>query len=244
MRILAVDTSTASGSLALLDGENLTAECTLRSAQTHNRRLLKSVDSLLREAGWGLETIDAFAVACGPGSFTGLRIGMTTMKVLAWTMGKLYAGICALDALALPLCFSTNPICALLDARKGEVYCALYRPDGKGGFSLEVPYAAMTPSRLAQNISSKFSEPVILCGDGWTAYRDLMERRLGKMIVRPSSYFHIIRAASIAELARRRLVKGDSDDPKSSVPLYLRPSEAEIHYPHLAKKSSGKPKII
>ena len=85
MRILAADTSTASGSLALLDGENLTAEWTLRSAQTHNRRLLKSIDSLLREAGWDLETIDAFAVACGPGSFTGLRIGMTTMKVLAWT---------------------------------------------------------------------------------------------------------------------------------------------------------------
>ena len=102
MRILAADTSTASGSLALLDGENLTAEWTLRSAQTHNRRLLRSIDSLLREAGWDLETIDAFAVACGPGSFTGLRIGMTTMKVLAWTRGKLYADICSLDALALP----------------------------------------------------------------------------------------------------------------------------------------------
>ena len=64
------------------------------------------------------------------------------------------------------------------------------------------------------------------------------------MILEPSSYFHIIRAASIAELARRRLVKGKSDDPKSSVPLYLRLSEAEIYYPHLAKKSSGKPEII
>lgn len=244
MRILAADTSSASGSLALLDGENLTAEWTIRSAQTHNRRLLRSIDSLLREVGWDLETIDAFAVACGPGSFTGLRIGMTTMKVLAWTRGKLYAGICSLDALALPFCFSTNPICALIDARKGEVYCALYRPDGKGGLGLEVPYAALTPSRLAENIILRFSEPVIFCGDGWAAYRNLMERKLGDMILEPSSYFHIIRAASIAELARRRLLKGESDDPKSSVPLYLRLSEAEIYYPHLAKKSSGKPEII
>jgi tRNA threonylcarbamoyladenosine biosynthesis protein TsaB len=102
----------------------------------------------------------------------------------------------------------------------------------------------MTPARLAQNIISKFSEPVIFCGDGWIAYRDLMERKLGEMIVEASSYFHIIRAASIAELARRRLIKGESDDPRSSVPLYLRPSEAEIHYPHLAKKSSGKAKFI
>ncbi|MGA2404445.1 MAG: tRNA (adenosine(37)-N6)-threonylcarbamoyltransferase complex dimerization subunit type 1 TsaB [Syntrophobacteraceae bacterium] len=244
MRILAADTSTASGSLALLDGENLTADWTLSSAQTHNRRLLKSIDSLLREAEWDLETVDAFAVACGPGSFTGLRIGMTTMKVLAWTRGKLYAGICSLDALALPFCLSTNPICALLDARKGEVYCALYRPDGKGGLGLEVPHAAMTPSRLAESMISRLSEPVIFCGDGWTAYRNLLKRKLGDLILEPPSYFHIIRAASIAELAGRRFAEGKSDDPKSSVPLYLRPSEAEIHYPHLAKKSSGKPEII
>ncbi|MGO9375073.1 MAG: tRNA (adenosine(37)-N6)-threonylcarbamoyltransferase complex dimerization subunit type 1 TsaB [Syntrophobacteraceae bacterium] len=244
MKILAADTSTASGSLALLDGENLTAELTLSSARTHNRRLLKAIDSLLREAEWDLKAIDAFAVACGPGSFTGLRIGMTTMKVLAWTRGKLYADICSLDALALPLCFSNNPICALIDARKGEVYCALYRPDGKGGLGLAAPYAALTPSRLAEYITSKFSEPVIFCGDGWTAYRNILGKKLGKMILEPSSCFHIIRAASIAELARRRLAEGKSDDPKSSVPLYLRPSEAEIHYPHLAKKSSGKPEII
>ncbi len=244
MRILAADTSTASGSLALLDGENLTAEWTLSSAQTHNRRLLKSIDWLLREAGWDLRNVDAFAVACGPGSFTGLRIGMTTMKVLAWTLGKLYAGICSLDALALPFCFATNPICALLDARKGEVYCALYRPDGRGGLDLEVPHAALTPLRLAESIISRLSEPVIFCGDGWTAYRNPLRRKLGDLILEPPSYFHIIRAASIAELARRRLVEGKSDDPKSSMPLYLRPSEAEIHYPHLAKKSSGKPEII
>jgi len=108
MRILAADTSAMSGSLALLDDENLTAEWTLRSGKTHNRRLLKSIDSILREAGWDLGTIDAFAVASGPGSFTGLRIGMATMKVLAWVRAKAYASICSLDALALPLCFSTD----------------------------------------------------------------------------------------------------------------------------------------
>jgi tRNA threonylcarbamoyladenosine biosynthesis protein TsaB len=244
MRILAADTSTMSGGLALLDDENLTVEWTLRSGRTHNRTLLKSIDSLLREAGWDLETIDAFAVASGPGSFTGLRIGMATMKVLAWARGKAYASICSLDALALPFCFSTNPVCALLDARKGEVYCALYRPDGKGGLGLEIQHSAMTPSRLAESLIYKVSQPVIFCGDGWTTYNSTLRKKLGELVLEPPAFFHIIRAASIGELARRRFVKGESDDPRFSSPLYLRPSEAEIHYPHLAKKSSGKPQII
>jgi len=244
MRILAADTSTMSGSLALLDGENLAAEWTLKSAQTHNRRLLKSIDSLLGQTGWTLDSIDAFAVASGPGSFTGLRIGMTTMKTLAWTTRKLYAAVCSLDALAFPLCFSANPVCALLDARKGEVYFALYRPDGKAGLRLEVPYEAISPPRLAKSLISMLSGPAVFCGDGWTAYGDFLKSKLGDLVIEPPSSFHIIRAASVAELARRRLVQGLSEDPKSSAPLYLRPSEAEIHYPHLAKKSSGKPEII
>lgn len=244
MRILAADTSTMSGSLALLDDENLKAEWTLTSGKTHNRRLLKSIDSLLREAGWEMETIDAFAVAGGPGSFTGLRIGMTTMKMLAWAGSKLYASICSLDALALPLSFSAHPICTLLDARKSEVYWALFRPDGKGGLSLEIQYAAMSPSRLAETLISKISEPIVFCGDGWTAYRNVLRRKLGDLVLEPPSHFHIIRAASIGELAARRFTKGESDDPRLSAPMYLRPSEAEIHFPHLAEKSNGKPEII
>ncbi len=244
MRILAADTSTMSGSIALLDQGSLTAELTISSSRTHNRRLLKSIDSLLREIGWELETIDAFAVTSGPGSFTGLRIGMTTMKLLAWTMGKPYAGIPSLDALAFPFSFSANPVCTLIDARKGEVYCALYRPDGKGGLALEIPYAALTPHQLAKQVMSKVPGPVVFCGDGWKAYRNSLTIKLGTKALEPPSSFHIIRAASIAELAERRFIKGESDDPGSSVPHYVRPSEAEINYPHLAKKSIGKPEII
>ncbi len=233
-----------SGSLALLDDENLTAEWTIRSPKTHNRRLLESIDSVLRQAEWDLETIDAFAVAGGPGSFTGLRIGMTTMKVLAWVRGKPYVSVCSLDALALPFCLSTNPVCALLDARKGEVYCALYRPDGKGGLRIEIQFTAMTPSQLAESLIYKVSQPVIFCGDGWTTYRSALRKRLGDLVLEPPAFFHIVRAASIGELARRRFVKGESEDPRYSSPLYLRPSEAEIKYPHLAEQSSEKPEII
>jgi tRNA threonylcarbamoyladenosine biosynthesis protein TsaB len=233
-----------SGSIALLDGGNLAAEWTLRSARTHNRRLLKSVDWLLGEAGWELESIDAFAAAAGPGSFTGLRIGMTTTKALAWSLGKPYASVSSLDALALPFCFSANLLCALIDARKNEVYCALYRPDTKGGFRLEIPYSALTPSQLAQTLTSRPAEPIIFCGDGWTGCRDILKSSLGELAVEPPPSFHILRAASVGELAARRFLRGDSDDVKASAPFYLRPSDAEINYPHLAEKSSGQPEII
>jgi tRNA threonylcarbamoyladenosine biosynthesis protein TsaB len=102
----------------------------------------------------------------------------------------------------------------------------------------------MTPSRLAERLICKVSQPVIFCGDGWTTYNNTLRKKLGELVLEPPAFFHIIRAASIGELARRRFVKGESDDPRSSSPLYLRPSEAEIHYPHLAKKSSAKPQII
>lgn len=233
-----------SGSIALLEEGHLTAEWTLRSAKTHNRRLLKSIDRLLGEAGWELASIDAFAVAGGPGSFTGLRIGMSTIKVLAWSRGKPYASVCTLDALALPLCFSANLICAVIDARKNEVYCGVYRPDAKGGFELEMDYSALSPSQLAARLTSRPAEPIIFCGDGWSAYRNIFKRRLGRLALEPPPCFHVVRAASVGELARRRFMKGQSDDPGSSAPFYLRASEAEIHYPHLAEKSSAKPEII
>ncbi len=240
MKILAVDTSTMSGSLALLDDEHITAEWTLRSAQTHNRRLLKAVDFLLREAGTDLASIDAFAVASGPGSFTGLRIGMTTIKLLAWTSGKLYAAVPTLDALAFPFSFSAYPVCPLIDARKGEVYCGIYRPDGKGNLTLTGPYAALAPTDLAKIVT----EPTILFGDGWLTYRNRLRKSLGSLALEAPASFNLIRAGVVGELARRRFLRGDSDSPEQSIPLYVRPSEAEIHYPHLAKKSSGKPEII
>jgi tRNA threonylcarbamoyladenosine biosynthesis protein TsaB len=239
LKVLAVDTSSVSGSLALLEDQNVLAEWTLKSALTHNRRLLKTIDFLLSEAGWTLDSLDGFAIASGPGSFTGLRIGMTTMKVLAWTNGKLYAAIPSLDALAHPFAFSAYPVCAIMDARKKEVYCAVYRPDGKGKITRESPYYAITAAALAE----KISEPTIFCGDGWYPFKNQLKKKLGDLALEPESSMHIIRAASVGEIAIARFANGDSDDPKLSLPLYVRPSEAEIHYPHLAKKSSGKPEI-
>lgn len=240
MRILAADTSTMAGSLALLEDENIVAEWSVRSAQTHNRRLLHAIDTLLRANEWTVDSIDAFAVASGPGSFTGLRIGMTTIKMLAWTKHRLYAAVPSLHALAFPLSSAGLPVCPLIDARKGEVYCAIFRPDGNGNLQFSSPSLVLSPAELA----SRIDEPVLFCGDGWLRYKDSIRQQLGKLAVEPSSLFHTIRAAAIGELARRKLTEGQSDNPATCAPLYVRPSEAELRYPHLAEKSSGKPEII
>lgn len=233
MRILAIDTSTASGSVALLEGARLVAEWTLQSAQTHNRRLLRTIDDLLRQVGWAIEDIDGFAVSTGPGSFTGIRIGLTTMKTLAWALGRPLAAIPTLDALAAPFRFSRLPVCTMLDARKKEVYCALYRSDGTGRICRQGPYRAIPPEQVAGLVEA----PTLFCGDGWLLYRSAILEKLGDLALEAPASQHIVRAGTVGELAARRFAEGCADDPVTAVPIYVRPSEAEIKYPHLGHPS-------
>jgi tRNA threonylcarbamoyladenosine biosynthesis protein TsaB len=229
MKILAVDTSTASGSIALLDGVQVIAEWTVHSAQTHNRRLLKRIDSMLSELGWTIGQVDGFAVTSGPGSFTGLRIGVTTIKTIAWAAQKPFVSIPSLDALAAPLGFAALPICPLIDARKDEIYFSFYQPDGTGKVQLLAPYQVDSPERIAAGIRS----PTIFCGDGWPMCERLFVKELGDWAVAASAPFHIIRASFVGKLALKRFQEQQGEDPLTSVPCYVRPSEAEIQYPHL-----------
>lgn len=229
-KILAVDTSSSSGSVALVDGSLLVVEWNLQSAKTHNRRLLKTIHMLLSQAGWTMEEVDTVAVTTGPGSFTGLRIGITTMKTLAWACGKRYVGIPTLDVLAAPLSFANTTVCPLMNARKEEVYFAFFVPDGKGNLHRQSPYAVDSPERVV----AKIKGPTVFCGDGWRLHGSLFVEALGEWALEAPGPFHVIRASFVAELARRRISDGLSDDALTSAPLYIRPSEAEIQYPHLS----------
>ncbi|MBP8645125.1 MAG: tRNA (adenosine(37)-N6)-threonylcarbamoyltransferase complex dimerization subunit type 1 TsaB [Syntrophobacteraceae bacterium] len=224
MKILAADTSTPTGSVALMDGDHLLAEWTLHSGQTHNRRLLKTLDSLLREVGWDLDQVQGFGVTLGPGSFTGLRIGLTTLKTLAWVTNRPFVGVSSLDVLAAPLCHSSLPVCALLDAKKKQVYWALYRGDGAGGILRISPYRVMEPPNLAEHLTG----PTLMVGDGWLLYRDFFREVLGNLAIEAPSPFHSIRASFVAQITCRRLLAGEAHDPLTSVPLYVRPSDAEL----------------
>ncbi|HXH82846.1 MAG TPA: tRNA (adenosine(37)-N6)-threonylcarbamoyltransferase complex dimerization subunit type 1 TsaB, partial [Candidatus Tectomicrobia bacterium] len=162
MRVLAVETSTLAGGVALLEDDRLVAEYLLDVRRTHSERLLAAVDRVLADAGWSARDIDGLAVAVGPGSFTGLRIAVSTVKGLALALGiPAVAAVPSLDAMAAALPWASLPVCPVIDARKGEVYASLYRWDGAAMERLW-DHVALAPEALARRLAS----PTILVGDG------------------------------------------------------------------------------
>jgi tRNA threonylcarbamoyladenosine biosynthesis protein TsaB len=227
VRILAVETSTLTGGSALLEGDTVVAECRLSLAVTHSERLVPAVDHVRRVAGVRLGDVDALAVSVGPGSFTGLRIGLSTMKELAFATRKPLCGIPTLDALAWCLPFAESPVCPVLDARKGEVYSALYRTAG-GQLERLWDYRAVTPEALAVALAQEWPGPVVLLGDGAVPFAPVFRRILGDAARIAPPAQRLPSAVTVADLARAALERGESGDPGALVPLYLRRSEAEL----------------
>jgi tRNA threonylcarbamoyladenosine biosynthesis protein TsaB len=224
MKILAVDTSTPVGSIALTEGALLKAQHILNISATHNQRLLPGIDRILEDTGWTLDDLDALAVSLGPGSFTGLRIGLSVIKGLAWARGKPMAGVPTLDALAANVPFVPYPICPVLDARKGEIYTALYRLNDEQVVEKFTPYMALKPEKLADLISEK----TVFVGDALLSYGDRLASRLGDRLLQAPPHLNVVHASSVAWLAWRMLQLGRHEDVSSCTPLYVRPSEAEL----------------
>jgi tRNA threonylcarbamoyladenosine biosynthesis protein TsaB len=227
VRILAVETSTLTGGTALLEGDTVVAECRLSLAVTHSERLLPAVDHVLQASGLRLADVDALAVSVGPGSFTGLRIGLSTMKGLAFATGKPLCGIPTLDALAWGLPFAESPVCPILDAKKGEVYCALYRTAG-GRLERLWDYRVVAPEALAAALAQEQPGPVVFLGDGATPFAPVLRRLLGDAARFAPPAQRLPSAVTVADLARAALERGESMDPAALAPLYLRRSEAEL----------------
>ena len=223
MKILAIDTSTASGSIALLEDDRLIAELTTCSQKTHAERLLPSIKGLLEGADARIEEIDCFAVTKGPGSFTGLRIGLSTVKGLAWSLHKPVIGVSTLEALAMNIPYADKPICPILDARKKEVYAGIYRCDGN---RLEriMDDKAIKPAVLLENIK----EPTIFIGGGIDVIFNSEPRTPNPKLVFAPSHLWLIRAVNIGLLAWKKFKEGEIDSPEAVGLNYLRPSEAEL----------------
>jgi tRNA threonylcarbamoyladenosine biosynthesis protein TsaB len=216
MRVLAVETSTLAGGAALLDGGLVVGEYTLDVSLTHSERLMGAIDRLLTDAGWKVRDLEGLAVSVGPGSFTGLRIGLSTVKGLAFALAIPIAAVPTLDAMATLLPFAALPVCPVLDARKREVYASLYRWDG-AGMRREWEYLALAPADLA----GRFEEPVIVLGDAADQIDSPYARRVRPPRRGPSP-------AAVGFLGHQRLAMGDTVTPADLVPIYLRPSEAEL----------------
>jgi tRNA threonylcarbamoyladenosine biosynthesis protein TsaB len=222
-----VETSTLTGAVALVAGDTVVADHRLNIALTHSERLLGAVDHLLTLAGWRLAEVETLAVAVGPGSFTGLRIGVSTMKSLAFATGIPLVGIPTLDALAWSLPFAAHPICPILDAKKGEVYTALYRTDA-GRLERRWEYQALAPAALGEALGREVGGPVIFVGDAVASCGAVLRGIMGGDARLAPPGHRLPSAVSVAELARAARERGEQADPASLVPIYVRRSEAEL----------------
>ena len=177
--ILAIETATICGSIGLFTNNKCLAEYSLQTGETHSRRLLAGVDWVMQETGLDWSDIDAVAVSLGPGSFTGLRIGLATEKGLALAGDAKLIGVGTLDGLAAQL-FNVSEIliCPVLDARKKEIYCGFYKCDTQGIPRLQGEYLVVSPDELCARIG----EPVVLLGDGATVYGNIFGEKLTDFI--------------------------------------------------------------
>ena len=180
--ILAMDTATRCSTVALTRGNmeegEVLAEMALSSSITHSRRLIDCLDHLLKHADITLQEVDGIAVGLGPGSFTGLRIGVATAKGLAVASDKKLLGVSTLDSIAVGCGVTAKKICVVVDARKKQVYTAFYTIDQRGGACREGAIKVLSPQQLAEEIE----EPVIMVGDGVVPFRDFWQDSLGELV--------------------------------------------------------------
>jgi tRNA threonylcarbamoyladenosine biosynthesis protein TsaB len=225
MMLLAVDTSTFSCSVALFNGNRLLAEETFTAGKTHSRHLLSIIHGILSGCRCDPGDIEAIALARGPGTFTGLRIGISTVKGLALATQAQVVGIGSLAALAFPLALLDRPVVAMIDARRGEVYYARYRFRAGEAGEAEMPPSVGPPEAAAAEVP----EGAVLVGSGAVLYREVFASRCPKVRFADPTQ-HVIRAASVAGLAMQRLSRGSVDSIDGLVPEYIRKSDAQIHF--------------
>ena len=243
MRVLAIDTSTLLGGVAVVDElSGMLAEVKLNVKSTHSERLMTSIDYALKQSGYSISDMDFFAVAIGPGSFTGLRIGLSTVKGFSFATGKPIVSVPTLEALAHNFPFCRYPVCTMLDARKKEVYAALFEWKEEGLIRvigetlintqdllkrLEKNNLSSPPFRKGVEVGSS-GEKITFAGDGAILYRDVIIRHMNEKALFASPDKMVPSPANVACIGIQKALRGEFSEPINLVPFYIRRSEAEI----------------
>jgi len=223
MYILGIETATRTGGVSIVSEAGVLAEYTLNIEVTHSERLMSTVDRVLTDTGLAMSNIDGFGVSIGPGSFTGLRIGLSTVKGLAFTTGKPVAAVPTLKALAWNMPYALYPICPLLDAKKKEVYAALYRYEGNNLLQL-LPETVTPLVELVDRISGE----VVFTGEGARLFAGDINKLFGDRAHLAPLAATVPSAASVAEIALAMLKGGRETCPDNLSLLYIRRPEAEL----------------
>lgn len=218
MLIFGIDTCCSAATSAIYDGEKLLAQTVINHKKTHSQKILPQIDSLFALSDLDISDIDCFAAAIGPGSFTGVRIGVATIKGMAMALSKPCVAVSTLEALAYPLSSFSGIVCPILDARRGQVYNALFQ-NGKR----LCPDRALSLSALLEEISDR---SVIFLGDGVFPYKDEIQSAMKSAEFAPKSVSMNL-AGNVCEVAFEKIMKGETVDACGLTPAYVRLSQAE-----------------
>lgn len=224
MLILAFETSAKAGSVALLQEDKLLAESYMNTGLTHSQTVMSMAEVLLKNCGFAPCDVDAVAVAAGPGSFTGIRIGVAAAKGFAWGAEKPCYGVSTLEAMALQLGADRGYVLPVMDARRDQVYNALFQVEN-GSLQRLRDDRAISLEELKEDIKT-LSGPVFLVGDGSVLCYNALKDAAQELVLLQEHRLHQ-RATGVALAARRMIARGESGDGAALMPNYLRLSQAE-----------------
>ncbi len=222
MKILAMDTSSVNATVAVCDENRILGEYTISGDRAHSQIIMPMLEDLLKRCSLTVKDIDVFAVALGPGSFTGLRIGVAAMKTLATTLGKKLVGVSSLDIAAANFDHTDKYICSIFDARRSDVYNAVYLNGNK-----------ITPDRICDLddvLIDMADKDAIFVGDAVIKYAGKIQSYNNPLWHLAPIHLSMQKASSLAFLTLKKVLADDFDNPDAVLPIYIRPSQAEREY--------------
>lgn len=226
MKILGLDSSGIVASVAIVEDDSLIAEYTVNYKKTHSQTLLPMLDELAKMTELDLNTLDAIAVAAGPGSFTGLRIGSATAKGLGLALKKPLIGVPTTEALAFNLYDASGLICPVMDARRNQVYTGIYRFENHKLITVQ-GQAALSIGDLIENLNTYEKESVIFLGDGVQVFRDIIEENIKISCSFAPAHVNKQRASAVAAMGEIYFKEKRIQSAEEHIPDYLRVSQAE-----------------
>lgn len=226
MNTLTIDTSTIVASVAILNEEKLVGEVIINHQKKHSEKLMIAIDHLLIDGGFSIRDIDVFGIVSGPGSFTGLRIGMATVKGFAQALNKPVIGVSTLESLAMNIPFADGFICPILDAQRNQTYTGVFHfQDGQ--LKRDLADSVMEIDDLITFLKTQ-NENIYFLGDGLPRFSKILLEACPESRSVPN-YLNMNRASSAGALVLERALKGETSHYLDVEPYYIRPSYAEEH---------------
>ncbi|MGL5754197.1 MAG: tRNA (adenosine(37)-N6)-threonylcarbamoyltransferase complex dimerization subunit type 1 TsaB [Paraclostridium sp.] len=233
MKILGIDTSTQAASVCIIEDEKLICEYTINSKRTHSQKLMLMIESMIKESDLSIKDIDAIAICIGPGSFTGLRIGMATAKAISHVRNLPIISVNSLESLAFNMNLCDKTICSIIDAQRNQVYTGKYKFENNEFKTVE-DVNVIAVDELIEELSSK-DEEFILVGEATSLYIDKLSEVKNISIASASN--NVNKASSLCVLGIMKYEKNiDIHNCHSINPMYIRKSQAEVQYEEKMKR--------